>query len=131
MISKTAIAVVLLLSTIAAGCASRGASPPSPAPQTGQQEQVVGVFMREFEFEPRPLKVKAGMVRFRLVNRGTVDHDFGIPSLQGHNEHETHLVKPGETKVVEIEMKPGTYEAVCTIPGHKEAGMTVMIEVGS
>jgi uncharacterized cupredoxin-like copper-binding protein len=32
---------------------------------------------------------------------------------------------------LEIEMKPGTYEAVCTIPGHKEAGMTVMIEVGS
>lgn len=131
MISKTAIAVILLLSTIAAGCGSRGASPPPPAPQTSRQEQVVGVFMREFEFEPRPLKVKAGMVHFRLVNRGTVDHDFAIPSLQGHNEHETHLVKPGETKIVEIEMKPGTYEAVCTIPGHKEAGMTIMIEVGS
>jgi len=131
MISRFAIALLLSLSALAAGCTSRGASPPPPAPQAGQQEQVVGVFIREFEFEPRPLKVKAGMVRFRLVNRGSVEHDFAIPSLQGHNEHGKHLVKPGETKLVEIEMKPGTYEAVCTIPGHKEAGMTVMIEVGS
>jgi len=131
MISRFTIALLLSLSALAAGCTSRGASPPPPAPQAGQQEQVVGVFIREFEFEPRPLKVKAGMVRFRLVNRGSVEHDFAIPSLQGHNEHGKHLVKPGETKLVEIEMKPGTYEAVCTIPGHKEAGMTVMIEVGS
>jgi len=133
MISRFVIALILSLSALAAGCTSRSASPPTPPPQSGGQTPapVVGVFLREFEFEPRPLKVKTGLVRFRLVNRGSVEHDFAIPSLQGHNEHGKHLVKPGETKLVEIEMKPGTYEAVCTIPGHKEAGMTLMIEVGS
>ena len=87
--------------------------------------------LREFEFEPRPLKVKAGMVRFRLMNRGSVEHDFAIPSLAEHNQHEQHLVKPGEIKTVELELKPGTYEAICTIPGHKESGMVVTVEVGS
>jgi uncharacterized cupredoxin-like copper-binding protein len=89
----------------------------------------VEVVLREFEFEPRPLKVKAGTVRFRLVNRGAVEHDFAIPSLEEHGAHEQHVVKPGETRDVELELKPGTYEAICTIPGHKEAGMVVQVEV--
>ena len=71
------------------------------------------------------------MVRFQLMNRGSVEHDFAIPSLAGHNQHEQHLVKPGEIKTVEFELTPGTYEVICTIPGHKEAGMVVTLEVSS
>lgn len=91
---------------------------------------MVGVVSREFEFEPRPLKAKAGLVRFHLMNRGTVEYDFAIPALQAHEEHEQHLLKPGESEVVELELKPGTYEVICTVPGHKEAGMVVTLEVG-
>jgi uncharacterized cupredoxin-like copper-binding protein len=87
--------------------------------------------VREFEFEPRPLKVKAGLVRFLLINRGSVEHDFAIPSLARHGAHEKHLIKPGKTTIVDLELKPGTYEAICTIPGHKEAGMVVTVEVSS
>jgi uncharacterized cupredoxin-like copper-binding protein len=90
----------------------------------------VTVVMREFEFEPKPLKAKAGTVRFVLMNRGTVDHDFAIPTLAGHGNHEQHLVPPGKTRTVDLELKPGTYEAVCTVPGHQGAGMSVTIEVG-
>lgn len=115
-----------------AGCASRGTGPGGQAPQapTTGQEQVVGVVLREFEFEPRPLKAKAGLVRFQLMNRGTVEHDFAIPALQAHEEHEQHLLKPGESRVVELDLKPGSYEVICTVPGHKEAGMVVTLEVG-
>lgn len=121
---------LLLLSTIFAGCVPRAASPPPPS---GQQDQapVVGVVLRDFEFEPRPLRVRAGKVRFQLMNRGTVEHDFAIPSLRGHDDHDKHLLKPGETKTIELELTPGTYEAICTIPGHKEAGMVINIQVGS
>jgi len=86
--------------------------------------------LRDFEFEPRPLKVKAGRVRFLLLNRGSVDHDFMILSLRAM-EHEQDLVKPGQSKVVELELKPGRYEAICTVPGHRDAGMVVQIEVTS
>ena len=124
------VTVVLLLSA----CGSRSASGPgseSPPAAQGTPEPVVGVVMREFEFEPRPLKAKAGIVRFQLMNRGTVEHDFAIPGLAAHEEHERHLLKPGETRVIELELKPGIYEAICTIPGHKEAGMVVTIEVSA
>lgn len=119
---------VLALTLVAAlgGCVSRPSttreSPSGSAP-------AVGVVMREFEFEPRPLVAKAGRVRFQLMNRGSVEHDFAIPTAQAHEEHERHLLKPGETRTVEIDLAPGTYEVVCTVPGHKEAGMVVTIEV--
>ena len=121
------------LAVLLAGCASRSSGPGGQAPQAGPTDggPVVGVVMREFEFEPRPLKAKAGVVRFQLMNRGTVEHDFAIPALAAHEEHERHLLKPGETRVIELELKPGIYEAICTIPGHKEAGMVATIEVSA
>ena len=122
-----------VLAGLLAGCASRSSGPGGQVSPPGPDEQapVVGVVMREFEFEPRPLKAKAGVVRFQLMNRGTVEHDFAIPALAAHEEHERHLLKPGETRVIELELKPGIYEAICTIPGHKEAGMVVTIEVSA
>ena len=114
---------------LVAGCTSRTAGPPSPTEQPGQPS--VTVVLREFEFEPKPLKAKAGKVLFLLLNRGTVDHDFMIPSVMGTMEHEKDLVKPGRSKTIEIELKPGTYEVICTIPGHQDAGMKVQLEVSS
>ena len=121
--------VTLVIATLAAGCTSRGTGTPhQPPPQDGRPSTTV--VLRDFEFEPRPLKVKAGRVRFLLLNRGSVDHDFMIPSL-GAIDHEQDLVKPGQSKVIDLELKPGRYEAICTVPGHRDAGMVVQIEVTS
>ena len=84
---------------------------------------MVGVVLREFEFEPRPLKAKAGLVRSQLMNLGTVEHDFVIPALQAHEEHERHLLKPGESRVVELQLKPGTYVYYDPVPGNAAKGM--------
>ena len=115
-----------LLAFVLAGCVSR---------QTGTvpraESAVVGVVMREFEFEPRPLVAKAGRVRFQLMNRGSVEHYFMITELMMDMEHDRDLVQPGQTKTIEVDLKPGVYEVVCTVPGHKEAGMKVTIKVNS
>lgn len=118
------LAIACLLASVLAGCVSR---PTGTVPQT--DGVVVGVVMREFEFEPRPLVAEAGRVRFQLMNRGSVEHDFMIPELMEEMEHERDLVQPGQSKTIETDLKPGVYEAVCTVPGHKEAGMVVTIEV--
>ncbi len=121
--------MMLILAALAAGCAGRQATGPTQTP--GTEPGPVGVVLREFEFEPRPLKVKAGKVRFFLMNRGSVDHDFMIPDVMSAMEHEQDMVKPGQSRTVEVELKPGTYEAICTVPGHKESGMKVTIEVSA
>ncbi len=85
--------------------------------------------MRDFAFEPRTIQVRAGTVNFVLTNQGGVEHDFAIPALEAHGEHEQHVVRPGQSLTVTLDLRPGTYEAICTIPGHKEAGMVATVEV--
>jgi uncharacterized cupredoxin-like copper-binding protein len=122
---------MLIIAGLAAGCAGRHSTTHPSVPTGGTEPAAVGVVLREFEFEPRPLKVKAGKVRFLLMNRGSVEHDFMIPEVMEAMEHEKDLVQPGKSKTIEVDLKPGRYEAVCTVPGHKESGMTVVIEVTS
>lgn len=123
--------LLVVLFLIVEGCTSQKIVAPNGSSKPGPQGQVVGVVLREFEFEPKPIKARTGRVRFQLMNRGTVEHDFVIPAIQQHGDHELHLLKPGETRVVEIELRPGSYEVICTVRGHREAGMVGRIEVGS
>ena len=124
-VPRLKIAIICLLASGLAGCVSR---PTGTAPTP--EGAVIGVVMREFEFEPRPLVAKAGRVRFQLMNRGSVEHDFMITEIMDM-EHERDLVQPGQSKTIEVDLKPGVYEVVCTVPGHKEAGMKVTIKVNS
>lgn len=123
------LATTLIVAGVVTGCASRQAS--APLPTGGTEPRPVTVVLREFEFEPRPLKVKAGKVRFLLINRGSVEHDFMIPGVMQAMEHEKDLVQPGKSKTIEVDLKPGRYQVVCTVQGHKEAGMTITLEVSS
>jgi uncharacterized cupredoxin-like copper-binding protein len=115
-------AVVIAL--VSAACGTKPAGPrPTPA------AVVVPVTLGDLAIEPRRLKLKAGKVQFQVTNRGTVDRDFQIPTLETHHGHEQHLLKPGETKTLEYDLTPGTHEVVCTTPGRQEAGMTASLEV--
>lgn len=89
----------------------------------------MSVTLRDFGIEPQTIKVNSGRVRFRITNQGAVEHDFHIPAVEKHASHEQHLVKPGETRILDYDLRPGKYEVVCTIPGHREAGMTAVLDV--
>lgn len=115
--SAVAPALLALLTVIAVGCARQTTSMPSPSLSVQAGAQVVDLVARDFEFSPRVVKVRAGTVRFQVTNRGAVDHDFAIPALAGHNEREQHLIKPGATQVVDLELRPGSYEAILHGPG--------------
>lgn len=80
----------------------------------------------EFQFSPSNLELNSGQpYRFTLKNTGKVEHDFEIIGTAIH----VHS-KPGETEIVEMAIdKPGVYKAVCTLPGHQEAGMITPVRV--
>ena len=123
-----ALMIVLGIAVVAAGC-QRAAQPPAREKMAGET-QVVNVVAKEFAFEPKEIMVKAGMVKFAVQNAGAIEHDFEVAGVAEHGaEHAQKLFKPGETYQTALQLRPGTYEVVCNVPGHKEAGMTATITV--
>ncbi|MDR7556599.1 MAG: cupredoxin domain-containing protein [Armatimonadota bacterium] len=111
-----AVAVVALVAT---GCGVRRAAPALPP-------AVVDVVAREWAFAPASLAVAAGRIAVRLKNEGLVEHNLVVDGVRGA---QIEGVPPGGEATVAFELEPGTYVAYCSIPGHREAGMTLTIRV--
>ncbi len=90
----------------------------APAPYGAQQ---ISVTLKEWQLIPAHLAAKAGKVRFIVSNQGTVPHGFEVegPGV----EEEIDPFPAGQTRTLELELAPGTYEVYCQVPGHKEQGM--------
>lgn len=77
------------------------------------------VFASEFAFAPPFLVVdKPGTYTFAVRNDGNAPHNFTVKGVGG-----TKDAQPGATEVVELTLKAGTYEIVCTIADHEAQGM--------
>ena len=78
------------------------------------------VTLDDFSFAPSDITVQAGQVNLTLVNEGAAVHDLTIPDLGI-----TVLVRPGESVTTGLKLdSPGTYNILCSIPGHSSLGMT-------
>ncbi len=73
----------------------------------------------DFEFSPAALTIEAETdTDITLDNVGVVEHDWTIEEL----DLEIYAAG-GETTTETINVPAGTYDVICTIPGHAEAGM--------
>ncbi|MDQ7858646.1 MAG: cupredoxin domain-containing protein [Armatimonadota bacterium] len=131
---RIATLAILAAAAIAAGCASPSAVPPPPVSSPDDAapgRTVIEVALTDFAITPKIIVAPAGRVRFEVVNRGVIEHDFHIPVLEGPHAHAQRLLRPGERRTFAYTVRPGTYEVVCTIPGHREAGMVATLDAGS
>lgn len=80
----------------------------------------------DFAFSPATLELEAGQpVNLTLFNDGSVPHDLVIADLGVHV-----AAAPGQQSTVGVlPVEAGTFEVVCTYPGHAGAGMTATLEV--
>lgn len=124
--------VVLFLAVFLSACGG-GSSPTK-----------VTITMTEFGFEPNSITALAGFpVELTLVNEGAIEHDFVIEVIpvsdvsssnsgehhtatEEHVEYDLHTsTSTGETSTLTFTpTEPGTYQIICSVPGHKDAGMT-------
>jgi uncharacterized cupredoxin-like copper-binding protein len=96
---------------------------------TGTTQAAQSVVARESEFkiELPKIAVHAGRVTFDVQNDGKIQHDLVV---QGNGvDAKTPLLDAGESKTLSVDLKPGTYDLFCSVPGHKEAGMDVKLTV--
>jgi uncharacterized cupredoxin-like copper-binding protein len=124
---KRALWITMLSAVVVVALAACG---PSAPPTT------INVTLSDFKFEPMEWTVAAGQtITMNATNEGAVEHEFVIMNAGQSagdtfgDEDEANIfweveVQPGET-ATETFTAPaaGTYEVVCGIEGHLEAGM--------
>ncbi len=134
------VAAVSLLA-VSAACAPYAAMQPAPrqAPAPAQSgAQAVAqpgaavtqqtITATEFAFSPKSIQVPLGQkITLTLENKGSIEHDLSIDALG------VKLVaKPGQSVSGSFTAdKAGTYDIICSVPGHKEAGMKGTLVAGT
>jgi nitrite reductase (NO-forming) len=87
--------------------------------------QTVEVEIGEFYVKPASVEVSAGTeLTVVVTNAGTMPHDLKLGGETG-----TELLDPGQSATVSLGTIDAAAQAWCTVPGHKEAGMVMDIEV--
>ena len=79
------------------------------------------VVAKKFSFEPSELTAEAGeTVTIAFKNQGSLSHNLTFKNLDA----KTETIQTGNTRTIELQVdEPGTYQFVCTVPGHAQAGM--------
>jgi len=138
-----AVLVTALLALVLAAC---GGTPQASAPSApGAPKEVVVRVGNELKYNPATIELAAGEpVHLVLKNEGALEHDFTIeqidikmdqPAESSHMTTGMHAdlhvhTMPGETSEMTFTPeKSGTYTFFCTVPGHKEGGMTGSLTV--
>jgi uncharacterized cupredoxin-like copper-binding protein len=96
---------------------------------TGTTQAAQNVVAKETEFKIALPKIAlhAGQVTFDVQNDGKIPHDLVV---EGNGvDAKTPLLDAGQSKTLSVDLKPGTYDLFCSVPGHKEAGMDVKLTV--
>ena len=95
---------------------------------SGPGASVVEVHLTEFAISMNPSSVVPGDVVFNVMNHGSVEHNFVIPSLNVR----TANLKPGESTSVTVDgLTEGDVGVICEIAGHESAGMKANLVVSA
>ena len=75
------------------------------------------------------LKVPLGaVVQITLINGDGAEHDIAVPQFNALSDH---VLEKGASSVIVFRAdKQGTFDYFCTLPGHRQAGMHGLIEIG-
>jgi plastocyanin len=100
-------------------------SVPSTAPTAPKTVPVTEI---EFKIDLPSESLSSGTYTFDLTNKGHIGHDLVIDG-PGVSDEKTPVIDAGKTAKLTVDLKSGTYDFYCSVPGHKQAGMDVKVKV--
>jgi plastocyanin len=119
-------ALASITPALIAGCGDDDRS----APAAGRPNTVV---MSDYEYSPRDLRVRRGRT-VTVVNEGGIAHNLTIergpdPRDETDRLAGTDSFLKGDSERLRVDLAPGRYVMVCTVPGHRELGMVGTLTV--
>jgi nitrite reductase (NO-forming) len=123
MLGAVAVSVVALLASIAS--IGLGAREDGGKAASSAGAQTIEIELGDLYVRPASVDVEAGTeLIVQVTNKGAMAHDLKLMGEKG-----TDLIQPGATQEVSLGVIDSTTQAWCTVPGHKEAGMVLDINV--
>jgi uncharacterized cupredoxin-like copper-binding protein len=99
----------------------------TPTTKATSAPTAVAVTETEFKIALPKSTLAAGSYSFKVKNDGKIEHDLVV---EGNGvDAKTPTIDAGKTATLEVDLKPGTYDVYCSIPGHKQAGMDLKLTV--
>ena len=90
---------------------------------TAGEPQTVEVELGDLFVKPSSIDIPRGtQLTLEVTNNGAMPHDLKLDGLVG-----TKMLDPGESETVDVGIIQADAEAWCTVPGHREGGMTMGI----
>lgn len=120
--------IFVILAILGVAATAAGCGQASSTQGDAEGPRTVEVAMKEYSFVPGNLSVRPGeKVRFVVTNRGREDHEFEGEEIG----LEEILVPPGRERETNwtAPQRPGAYQIVCDLPGHRERGMVMEVTV--
>ena len=92
---------------------------------TDGAENAVSVELGDLFIKPAEIRLEPGDASITVRNDGGTQHDFTVTGLTG-----TKPLDPGSEETIAMsELEAGSYDFVCSVPGHADGGMKGVITV--
>jgi uncharacterized cupredoxin-like copper-binding protein len=123
---RLALLLLCLVPPLLGGCGDDGGSEPAArGPST--------IVMSDYEYRPRDVRVRRGQT-LTVLNDGGIAHNLTLERGPNAREETDELAGTasflkGDSEQLRVDLPPGRYVMVCTVPGHRELGMTGSLTV--
>lgn len=95
----------------------------------------VTITLNEYSITPQSISLPPGTSRILAYNRGVIAHNLTISHARLDSEGErvfiasTHVILPGSSRTLSVEIPPGHYALASTIANQANLGMTGTLTV--
>jgi nitrite reductase (NO-forming) len=113
----------LAVLTLALTACGGGGGSSAPCPPGADRREAAGgavtVCAFDIRFDTKTITAPAGPLAITLINKGAIAHTLRVDP----DGFELRTPKRHDTETGSVTLEAGTYEFVCTVPGHAQAGM--------
>lgn len=115
-----------------------GGGTPAAGGGGGGPATTINATEKDFAIALDKSSVPAGTITFSIKNTGPSPHNLGVVAgngaskasgITGKTIKDSENIDAGKTGTLAVDLQPGTYQVVCSIPGHVQLGMIVQLTV--